>query len=186
MVTGHRPQHLHPDTWDWIEGELDRIAYKLRDEHGTLAAISGMALGTDQWWAQSALRADLYLWAHVPFPQQPDPWGDDLQAAYRRLLDEAHEIKTYGDLDTVPQAMRRREAVRLLHARNRGMIQATDAVVAVYRPSKADGGTAAAWKQAIRDGLQIIHINPDRRTVTLPRRSETPSTNQHQQETLIA
>jgi hypothetical protein len=36
MVTGHRPQHLHPDTWDWIEGELDRIAYKLRDEHRTL------------------------------------------------------------------------------------------------------------------------------------------------------
>lgn len=29
MVTGHRPQHLHPEVRPWVRAELDRLAGKL-------------------------------------------------------------------------------------------------------------------------------------------------------------
>jgi hypothetical protein len=73
MVAGHRPQHLHPNVRPWIRAELDRLAVKLRIEHGTTVGISGMAAGADLWWADAVVRAGLHLHAHVPFPQQPDP-----------------------------------------------------------------------------------------------------------------
>ena len=40
-VTGHRPQFLTPDQQTWARSELDRLAVKVRDHHGTKVAISG-------------------------------------------------------------------------------------------------------------------------------------------------
>lgn len=40
MVTGHRPQHLHPNVRPWVRDELARLAIKLRDEYGTTVGIS--------------------------------------------------------------------------------------------------------------------------------------------------
>lgn len=68
MVTGHRPQHLSPGVRPWVRAELERLALKLRDEHGTATGISGMAVGADLWWADAVVKAGLRLWAHVPFP----------------------------------------------------------------------------------------------------------------------
>jgi hypothetical protein len=170
MVTAHRPQHLPSDALDWIAEQLHRIAFKLRDEYGTDTAVSGMALGGDQDWAESAVMAGLALWAHVPFPQQPDPWPAHAQRRYRALLDEASQVNTYGDLAGLSGDARKREAVRLLHARNDGMIAVAQVAVAVYRPPLTTGGTASAWRKLWATRLPIIHVNPDTRTVTLPRR----------------
>jgi precorrin-6x reductase len=57
--------------------------------------------------------------------------------------------------------------VRLLRARNDGMLAEADAVVAVLKPSKTSGGTASAVRKAQAMGLPIVHLNPERRTVTL-------------------
>jgi hypothetical protein len=184
MVTAHRPQHLPGDTLDWIAEQLHRITFKLRDQHRTDTAVSGMALGGDQDWAESAIMAGLALWAHVPFPQQPDPWPATAQRRYRALLDEAAQVNTYGDLAGLTGDARKREAVRLLHGRNDGMIAVAHVAVAVYRPSLTTGGTASAWRKLWATTLPIIHVNPDTRTVTLPRR-KTVSAPDHTQETLI-
>jgi hypothetical protein len=48
------------------------------------------------------------------------------------------------------------------------MIADADALVAVYRPSTPIGGTARAWRHARAGPTPVIHINPDRRTVTRP------------------
>jgi len=161
MVTGHRPQHLHPSVQPWIRSELDRLAVKLRDEHGTIAGISGMAIGADQWWAASVLNADLKLHAHVPFPQQADKWGAEDRAEWNRLCERAWKLKTYGS----------RYEVRTLHERNDGMIAETraagGAVIAVWLPSKTSGGTASAVEKATKAGLPIIHVNPEQRITTL-------------------
>ena len=167
-ATGHRSQHLSPTVAEWIRPELDRVAAKLRDEYGTRVGISGMATGVDQWWARSVLRAGLELWAYVPFPQQPDVWDDEDRAEWADLLRQATRVRYFGDLaDVANSANRRRKAVMLLHARNGGMLEDADAVVAVHRPSKADGGTANAVKKAKRLGLPIVHVDPDARTVRL-------------------
>jgi uncharacterized phage-like protein YoqJ len=157
-ATGHRPQHLlgFSET-DWVRAELARVAVKLRDEHGMTCGISGMAIGTDLWWAAAVVDAGLKLSAHIPFPQQPDRWRQADREEWVRLRYVADQHTLYGtDYD-----------VRLLRARNDGMLAEADAVVAVWKPSKTSGGTASAVRKAQAMGLPIVHLNPERRTVTL-------------------
>jgi uncharacterized phage-like protein YoqJ len=163
MVTGHRPQHLRLEVRDWVRAELDRLAVKLRDEHGTVTGISGMAIGADLWWADAVVRAGLRLEAHVPFPQQPDKWRDTDKAEWQRLLGHAAETTTYGT----------GYSVRLLHARNDGMIRACSAAVAVLDPSKTEGGTASAVRKLLAVNVPIVHVDPVAQLTTLRRRHAT-------------
>ncbi|MCW6003928.1 hypothetical protein K1W54_04930 [Micromonospora sp. CPCC 205371] len=157
-ASGHRPQHLlgFGET-DWVRAELARVAVKLRDEHGMTTGVSGMAIGTDLWWAAAVVDAGVKLWAPIPFPHPPDPWRPEDRDEWRRLRRAADVVTLYGDAYDV----------RLLHARNDGMLAAADAVVAVWKPSKTSGGTASAVRKAQAMGLPIVHLNPERRTVTL-------------------
>jgi hypothetical protein len=156
-ATGHRPQHLDLGVHGWVRDELARLAGKLRTEHGLTLGISGMAIGTDLWWADALCRAGVPFEAHVPFPQQPKPWDGPDQAEWHRLVGLAARTVTYGaDFD-----------VKLLHARNDGMLRASSAVVAVHLPAKRTGGTASAVRKAAAMRLPIIHINPAARTTTL-------------------
>lgn len=164
MVTGHRPQHLPPGSADWVHAELERLAIKLRDEHGMTIGISGMALGADTWWADALVRHGVPLEAHVPFPQQPDRWPVDTQAEWRRLRGLAAKVETYGpEYD-----------VKWLHVRNDGMLRSpADLVIAVLDPAKTDGGTASAVRKATGLRLSIIHVNP--RTLATTIRRATPT-----------
>lgn len=156
-ATGHRPQHLAPAAREWVRGEMGRIAAKLRDHHGMTVGISGMALGADMWWAACLVDAGVDLWAHVPFPQQADPWRPADRDEWNRLLRVAKKLTTYGGYYDV----------KTLHARNDGMLKASAAVVAVHDPAKTSGGTASAVRKATAAGLPIIHVDPAARTVTL-------------------
>ncbi|MEV5211364.1 hypothetical protein AB0K35_28210 [Micromonospora sp. NPDC053740] len=178
MVTGHRPQHLRPDSLHvWVRSELDRLALKLRDVHGMTCGISGMAIGADLWWADSLVKAAVPFVAHIPFPQQPDPWREsnpEAVAEWHRLRALAASVVPYGDLAGLAEHARKRVAVKLLHERNDGMLNATaqanGAVVAVWCPSKRDGGTFSALKKAHRAGRPVILVNPEARTTTMPSR----------------
>jgi hypothetical protein len=157
MVTGHRPQHLHPSVRPWVRGELERLALKLRAECGTQVGVSGMAIGSDLWWADSVVKAGLKLWAHVPFPQQPDKWADEDKDEWVRLCRVADKLTMYGgDYD-----------VRTLHARNDGMIKVSAAAIACWVPRKTEGGTASAVRKLRATGMPIIHVNPETRTTVL-------------------
>lgn len=156
-ATGHRPQHLTARERDWVRRELARVTRKLRDEHGMRVGISGMAVGADQWWAAELVNTGVSLHAHVPFPQQPDRWCQADRDEWRRLLDLAASVTYYGD----------HYDVKLLHARNAGMLAACDVVVAVYKPSKSSGGTASAVRSARQRRLPIVLLNPESMAVTL-------------------
>jgi uncharacterized phage-like protein YoqJ len=156
-ATGHRPQHLSTAEGQWVRTELAHVVQKLRDAHAMETGISGMAIGADMWWAEELLSAGVRLWAHVPFPQQPDRWPPAERARWRRLLDQAAQVTTYGDAYDVC----------LLHERNDGMLAYSQAVVAVWKRSKTTGGTASAFRKARRRGLPIVHLDPERRTVSL-------------------
>lgn len=157
MLTGHRPQHLHPSVRPWIRSELERLAVKFRDEYGATVGVSGMALGCDLWWADAVVKAGLHLWAHVPFPQQPEKWAEADKTEWSRLCRVARKLKTYGGYYDV----------KTLHARNDGMIREADAAIAVWDPRKTEGGTASAVRKLTAAGLPIIHVNPETRTTTL-------------------
>jgi hypothetical protein len=149
--TGHRPHHMSAVAGSWLHRETQRIAHKLAVENGTEVGVSGMALGFDLWWAAAVVDAGMKLWAHVPFPQQPDPWKSWDRDEWQRLLGLASEVTYYGD----------HYEVKYLHMRNDGMREASKAVVAGYREMKTSGGTASAFERAWDAGLPIIHMEPD-------------------------
>lgn len=171
MVTGHRPQHLTPPDADWIREQLDRIALKLRDQHSTRHGITGMALGVDMWWADTLHLADIPYTAHIPFPEQPDPWkrhNPEAVTEWHRLRAQAADDHVYGALDGLTGDARKRRAVKLLHERNAGMIASADAVVAVWQRGKRSGGTYSALMKAHQAGMPVVLVDVASRFVTVP------------------
>lgn len=163
-LTGHRPTKL--DGYDGstpyyrrLQNELLRIA--LRTLHGMSAGMlelhSGMALGADTVWAEAIIALkQVYLRrvrfvAHVPMPQQPDRWPAPAQVHYRELLAQADEVCTYGTEYTS----------QVMQARNVGMIDAAEMLIAVYDGSER-GGTANAVRYAREIAKPVIYLHPDR------------------------
>lgn len=150
MVTGHRPQSLPAESVDWVKLELERLAIKLRDEHGTEVGISGMALGSDIWWAQAVKYAWLDLWAFIPFPQQAERWPAADQALWQEMCGRAaHRLVTAEGY-----------SVAALMQRNTDMIENSDLVIAVYDPTNPNSGTGDTVRKAVAKGLPIIHMHP--------------------------
>lgn len=150
MVTGHRPQFLDGDQQLWTQRELERVAIKLRDQNGMQVGISGMALGADTWWGYATVFAWMDLWAFIPFPQQPDRWGDADRQCWNELRSRAkHEVIIANEY-----------SVGALHARNDAMLLNADLVVAVWDPAKTTGGTASCVQKAVAAGKPILHVNP--------------------------
>jgi hypothetical protein len=157
MVTGHRPAELAPAAQDWVRCELNRLAGKFRDGHGTTTAISGMARGADLWWADAALRAGLRVHAHVPYPQQSARWAPEDQAEWWRLLGLAAKTVTYGT----------RYDAGLAHARSQGMVHASAQTIAVWVYGKS-GGTRTALEYAVGRGRRPIWVDPETRRTIWP------------------
>lgn len=159
MVTGHRPQHLDPEQVTWARAELDRLAVKVRDEHHAQVAITGAALGADTWWARSARRAGLRLWAYVPCLTQAARWRPEDQDTWRKMLGAAERtLVLAADYD-----------VRLLHARNGFMVRDADLVIAVWDPTKTTGGTASAVKVARAAGKTVVIVDVAARRTRIER-----------------
>ena len=148
-VTGHRPQHMTPLQRDFARAELDRLAVKMRDDHGMMHGIAGMALGADTWWAESVLRAGTALWAYVPFSVQAAKWPREDQDTWRDLMNRASRRVILAE----------GYDVRLLHARNDAMIRDADVIIAVHDPDKSTGGTASAVRKASACGKTIVSVN---------------------------
>ena len=159
-VTGHRPQFLTPNQQTWAQGELDRLAVKLRDRHGTKVAITGAALGSDTWWARSAVRADLDVWAYIPFLDQAAKWADEDKVTWRALLGVATRTLILGAGYNVG----------LLHSRNDFMLRDADLVIAVWDPTKTTGGTASAVSKARAAGKTLVVVDVTSRTTRIERR----------------
>ncbi|QUE25557.1 DprA-like DNA processing chain A [Microbacterium phage SadLad] len=150
MVTGHRAQKIPAESHDWVKLELERLAIKLRDQHGTQIGVSGMALGADIWWAQAVKYAWLDLWAFLPFPQQADRWAPADVALWNEMRSRAaYEVVTAPEY-----------SVGALFQRNEDMLENSDLVIAVWDPTVTSGGTYATVQSAVRRGLPIVHMHP--------------------------
>lgn len=157
MVTGHRPQKLPAGSHKGIELELERLAVKLRDQHGMRVGISGMALGADIWWAQATVFAWQELWAFIPFPQQADNWEPADVALWQEMRGRAtHEPITAPTY-----------SVAALMQRNTDMVDNSDLVIAVYDPAQPKSGTGGTVRKAAAKMLPIIHLNPVNGSTTL-------------------
>lgn len=156
-VTGHRPQDFTPDQAHWVQATLADLVGRLHSDHGTTVAISGLALGSDTWWAQAALHDRLSLWAYIPFETQGARWPSVDQEGWRDLRAAAAREVVLGD----------EYDVRLLHSRNDLMIRDADLIVAVHQPRKSTGGTVNAIRRARADRKTLLRVDPTARAVTL-------------------
>lgn len=164
MVTGHRRMPLAQ--YRWMDDELLRVIDKLQTGHGMTTAVSGMALCVDMRYAELAKLSGARLHAVTPFPSQPDPWPAEEQDRYHELLRVADEITPVSRKD--PDS--HRAAARMLHQRNDRMLSIcrTGAVIAVWDPTKAKGGTWSAVNKAVQRRLPIIWLNVREQKTTIP------------------
>lgn len=148
--TGHRPNKLggyripNP-TWRWvcfmIREELERLK--------PLHAISGMALGVDQWAARICVKLGIPFTAAIPFSGQELVWPFADRAAYHDLLSRAEKQIVICEPGYSAAKMQRR---------NEWMVDNCDVLIAVW--DGTSGGTGNCVQYAKRKGREIIQISP--------------------------
>lgn len=164
--TGHR--RLERGDRAWVSEQLPRAAAWLRDQAGTEVGISGLGYDFDLEWGETILDAGLTLWVAIPFEGQAANWNHADQRRWRRLRDAAGPDgrRLIGRLPhNLPPTQRRAYATQLMHARNRAMLAASDAVLTVWEPGRLDGGTAATLLEAARRQMPGVHLDPVNRAV---------------------
>lgn len=161
MITGHRPTGLTDSEAAWSQIAIAKTMFNLRENYGTVDAISGMALGADTWWSVSALSAGVKLHAYVPFKDQAIKWPVKDQELWRELLKASTTKTVVGG---------QHYDVKMLHARNDAMLNATLAadglVVALLKSDSFKGGTFSAVKKARNKGQKLLVLDPIERSFT--------------------
>jgi len=148
--TGHRPNKLGgyrvPNrTSRWICFLLEDILGGLRPDH----AISGMALGVDQWAAVICCSLKIPWTAAIPFAGQELAWPPESQREYNSLLKKAE--KTFFVCEPGYAAWK-------MQKRNEWMVDNCDLLIAVWDGSP--GGTGNCVQYAKSRGREIHQITP--------------------------
>jgi uncharacterized phage-like protein YoqJ len=152
--TGHRPDKL-PDketgykfpnpTYLYVCQQLEKTLKELKPDK----AISGMALGVDQYAAFVCIKLGIPFIAAQPFKGQEQMWSGENQKTYKRLLAKATEVVIVSDGGYSPKKMQ---------IRNEFMVRACDKLIAVWDGSK--GGTANCVAYAKSINKPVIIIDP--------------------------
>lgn len=157
--SGHRPDKL-PDkktgytlpnpTYIHVCQEIEKHLLELKPEK----AISGMALGVDQYAASVCVKLNIPFIAAVPFAGQEKAWPEKSQRAFNLLLKKACEVVIVCEGEYAAYKMQ---------VRNQWMVDHCDVLIAVW--DGTSGGTANCINYAKSKNKQIIFINPRLDTV---------------------
>lgn len=150
MVTGHRPKDIPAAVQPWCKEQLNVLISDLDVD----AAVSGMALGADTWWVESALQANVPFVAAIPCPGQPDRWPTAQQTYWAELVEQAAVRVLVSD----------HYHRGVFHERNKWMVRNSDHVVAVWT-GKTSGGTFHAVSEARKLHLPLTIVDPLKQTV---------------------
>lgn len=159
-ITGHRPGRLqggynleHPLHISLFKEIYDILEFFVGSkQHVTLH--TGMALGVDTVFALAGIQLkqrypnQVKLVAEIPCLGQERMWSTQDQSLYREIL-------TFMDDKTIYQ---QKYTKSCMFERNRGMVKASDLVLAVYDDS-GKGGTHHAVEEARRLGKDLYLFN---------------------------
>lgn len=151
MVTGHRPQHIPGQKVKPLKDEIGRVL----DKANPLIGVSGMAAGTDLWFARACIERDIPLWAFIPFVGQADQFHPTDADEWVWCIDRATTI-----IDCAPKYVR-----GVYNKRNQMMVDfvkqapTESAALAVWDSRKKTGGTYDCVNRIKRAGLAFIHID---------------------------
>lgn len=151
---GHRPDKLGgyklPNP---VYTQVCRQLEKTLKELGPTKAISGMALGVDQWAAMICVKLGIPFIAAVPFPGQESKWPESSQHTYKLLLKKADDIVIVSDAPFKASKLQKRNEWMVDQ-----LADPEDRLVAVF--DGTDGGTCNCVKYAEKHDKQIIRIDP--------------------------
>jgi hypothetical protein len=148
-ISGH--QDRPGIDWDWVRKS---IATEL-DAQRAQQALSSLAAGSDQVFADVAVGRGCQLEAVLPMPDYRARLSGDAQAEYDRLLG-------MSKVTTLPGAENDEQAYFNAGAY---IVDYSDVLVAIWdeRPAKGFGGTADVVKYALEKGRRIVVLNPIKR-----------------------
>lgn len=152
--TGHRPDKLG----GYGESELGRevkqalhtaLAERLAKYGTELVAMSGMALGVDQWAAEACVELGIPFIAAIPCWGQDSKWPRASKLVYERLLWKAKDSICVTQNTYTPSCMR---------DRNRYMVDWCDELLAVWDGSS--GGTEWCIRYAHGKAKPVKNVHP--------------------------
>lgn len=148
--TGHRPSKLGGYDYNSpINLNIREYISNIIQEVKASKVISGMALGVDQFAADSAQDLGIPWVAAIPFKGQETAWPASSQKLYHDLLETAEEKVIVCEGKYAPHKMQ---------IRNEWMVDRADIVVAIWDGSK--GGTANCVAYAKSKNKRLIVTAP--------------------------
>ena len=154
--TGHRPEKL---PWKYDEGDQRCVDLKRRIRDAVESAydtgyrhfLSGMALGCDLYFCESALalrarHPEVSVEACIPCPTQCGDWPESERARYRALV-AACDYETLVSAKYTPDCMQRR---------NRYLVDHASLLIAAF--DGTPGGTQYTVQYAMRRGVEIVDL----------------------------
>lgn len=160
MVTGHRPKGIggyrtpNP-TEQWVRKSVESVLRGFMRQYDTVAALSGMAIGSDHIYAEVALFLGLPVHAAVPFKGQESQWPESSQRRYRELLGQCESVIYVCDPGYEAWKMKER---------NRYMVSQASHAVAIWDGFDT-GGTAHTVGLLRHNKTPTVWVNPMARTV---------------------
>ena len=150
-VTGH--QARPGIDWDWVAG---RIHDELAARAPVARALTSLAAGSDQVFAEQALALGIPVTAIIPLPDYERCFKEGLDR-YRALLARCEPVVLDAPGSDEEAFM----------AAGRQVANRADALIAVWdgRPAEGHGGTADVVAYALGRGRAVIHIDPIGRIV---------------------
>lgn len=170
--TGHRPERLggyneeNPTAY-WVKEQLSWLVTRLVDVSGFRWFITGGALGTDTWAAETVLRLraerdlrqTIGLHIYTPFPNYDNRWTPLQRERYLSILRQAAAGLGGPHMASSQKPASRGEVIEALHFRNRCIVDASRALCAVW-DGVEKGGTWHAITVGRARGRPIYVINP--------------------------
>lgn len=149
--TGHRPNKLGGYTipnliYNNVTSQIEKTLRELKPEK----AISGVALGVDQWAAKVCIKLGIPFIAAIPFEGQEKIWPQESKDRYNDLLKKAAETIYVCSPEYAAWKMQKR---------NIWMVDNSDVLIAIW--DQTSGGTANCVKYAKSIGKKIILIDPN-------------------------
>lgn len=161
-ITGH--QRLSDECWPWVRQEVKSIFLKHSNgEHGATQAFTSLAIGADQEFAKIAIEYAAELCVIVPSAGYENTFkSTDALACYRELLGKASFVKVLDYAQPCEEAFM---------AAGKEIVDTVDLLVTVWNGEKAvgTGGTGDAVAYALSRGVNIVHVNPVAKTVSILR-----------------
>lgn len=167
MVTGHRPPGIGgydtPNaTEQWVRSMLREILAGLKGREDDLVGVTGMALGTDQIFAEECVRLGIPFVAALPFKDMGSRWPASSQLRLQELLKQAREVVVVDDIP----AYHSDHFAGKMACRNKWLVDHSGLTIAVW--SGVPGGTAHTVEIIRRrKDRKILRLNPMVQTSTV-------------------